>query len=518
MKCPICYDKIKSKWGKKDGRQRYKCVNGHATFHPLSDSIDHSGPIDSKSVKKRLQEIKTTRKGKKVHRYVVTSAQNNTQIHHSFFESLLKYCEHNNAELLIIPVRYKNPTSPLSWKTSEVWWPSEVKSYLVDRNFDISRDFVVMGDVKINATAVDPVAGLETISGTKSAIFGHPQIRMKTVATPQDRRVKILHTTGSVSRKNYSKTKEGARGEHHHTFGAVVAEVEGSTTFIREIVADSNGCFYDLDKLYTPEGVIDGQTIEALVTGDEHVVHLSEKVVNATYVAPNSIVAVLQPKYIVRHDVFDFYAQNHHHRNDIFTKYMKNIHGQDDIREELRQTIDFIDKTTPEGTTNLIVQSNHNAAFTRWLREYRPHDDPRHMKLYAEMLLEICKYIEQNKEIPDAFTLYAESRLKSPTVFLDRRKSYLIKGIDVSQHGDLGINGARGTIRSYANTEYKSIIGHSHSPGIRYGCYQVGTSTRLQLDYNLGLSGWMNTHCVIYPNGKRALIHIVDGKWRSENS
>lgn len=37
----------------------------------------------------------------------------------------------------------------------------------------------------------------------------------------------------------------------------------------------------------------------------------------------------------------------------------------------------------------------------------------------------------------------------------------------------------------------------------------------LVLEYNRGSpSGWMNTHCVIYLNGKRALINIIDGRWR----
>jgi hypothetical protein len=60
------------------------------------------------------------------------------------------------------------------------------------------------------------------------------------------------------------------------------------------------------------------------------------------------------------------------------------------------------------------------------------------------------------------------------------------------------------------------VIGHSHSPGIEGGCYQTGTSSRLVLEYSAGSpSGWMNTHCVVYANGKRALLNAVKGKWRA---
>jgi hypothetical protein len=60
----------------------------------------------------------------------------------------------------------------------------------------------------------------------------------------------------------------------------------------------------------------------------------------------------------------------------------------------------------------------------------------------------------------------------------------------------------------------KTIIGHSHSPGIDGGCYQTGTSTPLRLDYNKGPSSWLNCHCVLYANGKRSLLPIIDGEWR----
>ena len=47
------------------------------------------------------------------------------------------------------------------------------------------------------------------------------------------------------------------------------------------------------------------------------------------------------------------------------------------------------------------------------------------------------------------------------------------------------------------------------------GVYQVGTSSRLKLEYNSGPSSWLHTHCCIYPNGKRTLITIIDGQWRA---
>ena len=65
----------------------------------------------------------------------------------------------------------------------------------------------------------------------------------------------------------------------------------------------------------------------------------------------------------------------------------------------------------------------------------------------------------------------------------------------------------------YRNIGAKTIIGHSHTPRIVDGCYQVGTSSRLGLDYNIGPpQTWLHCHCVVYASGKRSLLIMVNGK------
>ena len=59
-----------------------------------------------------------------------------------------------------------------------------------------------------------------------------------------------------------------------------------------------------------------------------------------------------------------------------------------------------------------------------------------------------------------------------------------------------------------------TIVGHSHTPAILEGCYQVGVTGKLDQGYNKGPSSWMHAHCVLYGNGKRSLLFIRDGRWR----
>lgn len=90
----------------------------------------------------------------------------------------------------------------------------------------------------------------------------------------------------------------------------------------------------------------------------------------------------------------------------------------------------------------------------------------------------------------------------------------MLANIELSMHGDRGPNGARGSRMNLRRIGVKSIIGHSHSPGIEEGCYQVGTNTPLKQEYTRGPSSWLQSDCALYANGKRSLIHIIDGEWR----
>ena len=44
--------------------------------------------------------------------YIITSAQNATAVHAKFWEALLRAADHFKAELIVIPLRYRNPTAP----------------------------------------------------------------------------------------------------------------------------------------------------------------------------------------------------------------------------------------------------------------------------------------------------------------------------------------------------------------------------------------------------------------------
>lgn len=460
-------------------------------------------------------------------RYVVTSAQNNTPVHLPFLQALNNYCEVNDAKLIVIPYRYKNPTSVFTpEQEANEYWATAIRSNLVDTMLRLSDSFVIMGNVKIQPTATNPLSGFDGYTGVDSAIIGHPKIELRTVPTPAKQLPKILTTTGSITVPNYTDSKAGWKGEFHHSVAALIVEIdEDGDTHIRHIHGDDvTGHFYDLDALYTGTDVTYGHRIAALVTGDTHAEFMDNGVKCATYTADTSMCYHLKPEVIVRHDVEDFYARNHHHRGNDLIAFGKHHFGRDNVEDSLQITVDFIDETTYENSVNIIVKSNHDEALDRWLREADPKYDPENAILYHYLKLhqyENVQMTETGFRSIDPFEFWCHNpkngkglRSKDQTVFLKRDESFCVAGVELGFHGDRGPNGARGSIKAFSKIGPKTVIGHSHSPGIYEGCYQVGVSARLDLEYASGPSSWLHTHCIIYPDGKRTLVNIINGKWR----
>lgn len=454
-------------------------------------------------------------------RYVVTSAQNATPVHVGFLNALRRYCERQKAQLIVIPYRYQNPTS--IWSENAIdddWWGEEVVKDLLEHRVTLpNTNLTIMADYKIRPTASRPLSGTDALS-SHSAIFGHPKIELTTVATPSDRLPKILTTTGAITEANYVEAKAGKVAEHFHTIGACVVEVdEAGRTHIRQIMAEEDGSFIDLDTRYSSLHVEPAGRAKALVTGDTHAIHADPNVTRATYQGDSSIVSVLKPEYLVWHDLLDFYSRNHHHRGDFFVNLAKHQSGYHNVEAELDKTFAYMDEHSPEYCKNIVVRSNHDEALDRWLKEADFKEDPENAKFYLETMLAMVTGMQVKHGAPvslDPLEFWAEKKLScfDRTHFLSRDESFEIAGTNVDYHGDKGVNGARGTRNSLRKIGTEVIVAHSHSPGIVETVIQVGLSAMYDLGYNKGPSSWFHCHAAIYSNGKKSLIFIIDDKWR----
>jgi hypothetical protein len=506
--CPKCGSPVAKKNGVYDGKQQYKCggTPSHRFHNPASEEAYTSMQSD-------LPDGDV---------FIITCAQNATPVEPRFWKSLLHAKKHYNAQLIVIPIRYKNPTSEFTaWNQDQERWDPILAPYLFEGRDLIHDKLMVLGDIKMQATAVSPISGWESISGAYSAIIGHPKLEMRMVPTPAHALPKMIVTTGACTKKNYTDTRAGKRGEFHHTFGAALVERDGDRFHIRQLNAMRDGTFIDLRKKFTPKGVVNSGPALALVMGDTHVDVVDPDVVSATFTDKDSIVKHMQPEKIVWNDLVDGATVNPHRRSDPFTAAARSRAQQTNVLEEMQRCADFVDKHSPKYAANIIVPSNHDDFLKRWMKTTDWRDDPENAEFYLETALEMIrggKLGVGGYEGPDPFCIWMKRLCKHAKVqYADIDAGYTIKGINIGMHGHLGSNGARGGLRGYSKLGVKTIIGHAHTPGIIEGAYQVGTSTYLRLEYNDGPSSWLNTHALVYPNGKRTLINVIKGKWRRGN-
>jgi hypothetical protein len=498
------------------GRVRWVCRhNGEfcytSTFAGGKDAIARNGKKLKTAVFKRVSSGKS--------RFIVTAAQNATPVHERFLQALERAAEHLDAEIIVIPIRYKNPTS--RWTASQAnaeEWDEAVRPYLCNTRIRLCRNLVVLGDVKTQPTASSPLTGFEAITHGESGILGHTKLQLRTVPTPQHVLPKILTTTGAVTVANYTDSKAGKLGEFHHTLGAVLVELEGGRFHLRQLNADKDGSFYDLTTFYSSVGIAVDQPVAAVVMGDTHVDFIARHVKAATF-GKGGIVETLEPQYLVWNDVLDAYSVNPHHGGNPFIGVAKLQAGRSDVRAEVERAAEFIAENTPKGCESIVVPSNHNDFLARWILNSDWRTNPGAARFYLETALAMvdsARLTESGAEYADPTSYWLRRLLHGANVkVLNRGDSFTVHGVEVGLHGDIGPHGSKGSLRNLRRIGARTVIGHSHAPGIDEGAVQVGTSTELVLEYNRGSpSGWMNTHCVIYPNGKRALINIIDGRWR----
>ena len=510
MYCPACgSSNIRIKGGDvaMSGKWRYRCPDcKHRTTSPLADKPEAAPVFSTRLTKSKV--------------YVVTCAQNATKAHAGFLKALKVYEKHNNAKLSIIPITYRNPTS-VARRKSEQWWDKDVVEYLFAGRGDINDNLTILGDIKIRPTASDPISGLHGVSGQRSAILGHPKIALQTVAAPSHRMPKVIVTTGAVTIENYTDSKAGKKGEFHHSLGAVIVEVRDDEKFnIRHVIAQRDGSFIDWNTHYSRHGVRPAAPAEALVMGDAHLTFMDPHVRAGTF-GPGGIIEATRPRRLVWHDTLDSYSVSPHHYKNPILQVVKRKAGLDDGMKEIASTVKDMASLTKRWPKmeNIVVPSNHDEHLSRWIADRDWRQDPLNAEFYLETALAMVRGAHMGPGralIPDPFVWWAR-KLMSPKdvarfLFLSRGDSYEVANIELGYHGDKGPGGSRGSAMQYRNIGSKTIIGHSHTPRIVDGCYQVGTSSRLALDYNVGPpQTWLHCHCVVYANGKRSLLIMVNG-------
>jgi hypothetical protein len=498
----------------KDGRRStcHRCRIGRPPVSPPSPPPRFARALDAK-------------------RYIITAAQNATPVHALFLETLRAAAKRLGAELVVIPLRYKNPTQPRRWSQwardqgrtdreyfeADTWWDPAVEPYLYNARKKLCPNLVLVGDVKIQPTASSPLTGFESLTGAESCIIGHPKMQYRTISVPSGRFPKILTTTGACTERNYSDTRAGKVGEFHHFLGALIVEVEGKKFHLRQVNASrEDGSFTDLDKHYTPGGVFDAPPALGLVLGDTHV-RVTDPENDAAVFGPGGMVEVLDPQTLVFHDLFDGETVNPHEVGNPFIAEAKRRANRQDVEAEVREVVEFINARA-RARDAVIVDSNHHDFLARWVIRHDWRQDQKNARFYLETalaMLSSARMTPGGADFDNPFHYWVKRLgVESNVRCLAPDESFRLGDVECGMHGHNGPGGSRGSVKNLSRLGTKNVTGHGHSPAIEEGHYRVGTSTPRRLAYQRGPTSSLNTHCVVYATGRRALLTVVESSWR----
>jgi hypothetical protein len=468
--------------------------------------------ITESAVQESPQLIKARERkfNKKKKRFIITWAQNDTPAHEEFISNLEVYAQYIDADIHVIAGRYKNPTSVFSDKNYETW-SERISAYLDANRHEVHKHMWIMSDVKIQPTAVDPMTGLQGMSGINSCVFGSPKVHLETIPVLEGNLPKMMMTTGACTVKNYTDSKSGKKGEFHHTLGFVVVEIKDSTTFFaRQVTATDDGDFTDLfNRVKYNEDLEQSEiskvtSVAAAILGDIHYGQHDERVIKKTL----ELFEKLQPENVILHDVFDGLSINHHESKDPFIQYQREVDGSNSLKQEVDAMLTGLEAFSKYNVS--VVRSNHDDFLDRWLKstDWRKANTLKNSLEYMEYSALLLRGDAPNGVIP-----YLINRKFPQFKTLGRSDSLVVNGWELAQHGDIGSNGSRGSLLQFRKLNTKIVVGHYHSPGRKDGALAVGTSTKLRVNYNIGPSGWLQSHVIIHKDGKAQHINFIKGEF-----
>lgn len=443
---------------------------------------------------------KTHRRKSTGKRYFVTAAVAGAGLNHEFFESVQGYCEQNNAELVILPMR--------GVLSRQEGYSDELVN-LVDH---MATDFTFNSNLRaldfiIAPQQINPLTGLGRFGQKQSSIIvSSPKQQMITVPTANVKLPHILHSTGVITRPPYRSTRQGALAQQDNIYGGLVVEIQDDKVFhLRQVQADKTGMFYDLDYAYSGREC-EKANAKAVVLGDVHTGHEDVKAIQAS----REQIKLLKPEYVFLHDFFDGTSISHHHMKDMKAQVRRPPHI-DTLEKELDLNVQSLTEWAtmfPE-VTFVIVRSNHDEHLDRYLAEGRyVHDRFNHL-----LSLRLAEYYIRGL---NPIEEYVKSKADLTNVkWLRREDDFKIAGTQLAAHGDMGPNGSRGSAQNMEKAYGNSMTGHSHTPGILRGAKIVGCNCVLDRDFTKGQpSSWLHTNGTLYANGMFQLLNSFEGDWR----
>lgn len=494
----ISKDSIKAQFGNLETLHTYMKSNFREEIEKyflIEDSI--FGRIKTKELKALLKTYK---------KFVITTAISGMAMNSDLYDCLKSYCKINNALLLIIPCA--NPRNK-NWTFS----PALANEVFITEDTSLNSNLFI-SSIMLSAKQIKPTTGLVRIGHRNgSYVFGSPKQFLEFVVTDPDgtKLPSAIFTTGAITNPEYLTNDNMTNRTSYiasvdHTLGAVVIEIENNKEFhFRQLQLIQDSSIVDLGIKYYSDGHTD-LVESSLVMGDFHAGKTDKNVLEAT----DKLIRKANVRDIYLHDFFDGYSITDHDNGKFFTKGKKQSSNKLSLELEIKVGKNAIEWILSKILGKIyMIKGNHDERLDRYVESGRYLYEPQNYVIGHKMAIE--KF--NGKDLAQyVFESELDDNLKNRIVWFDRRSKHKIMGIELSQHGDKGMNGAKASLDSLERAFGNCVVGHTHSGCIMRGVYRVGSSTEYNLDYNDTQGNWSQTHCLVYDCGARQLINIVGKK------
>lgn len=507
-------------------RQRHKTAKSE-----LFQREEDKPPVVAGRIGTASRDTLPTPKKGQIKRYILTCVQNNTHLHEGLWQNIQALAAHYDAKIMVSQYTYNKeahgskavkPGTIKASDTEELWYDPRITDYVYDKSAELAPGLVWCGEINILPTAVRPLSGFESYTGRASGIFPHPKLALDSIASGKHEPTKFNYTTGTLTQRNYIQKKAGQKADFHHCYGALLVEVTTDGWWVRQLNADGDGTIYNLTMKVEGGVITTGHRVKGINWGDIHAGE-TDPVVEEVQWGPGGVLDTLRPEHQFAHDILNFHSRNHHESKDPHKRFERYVRGQDNVAAEVDGVRALLNKMDRPWCETDVVDSNHDQALERWLKEADGRNDPANAVFYYEA--QLAKYKSILNLDGNKFHLleWACRRAALPddaihrVRFLRQDESFILchdnnGGIECGMHGHLGPNGARGSAAAFAKMGRKANVGHTHSTGIHDGVWTAGTSSKLDLGYNNGPGSWSHSFIITYENGKRCICTIWRGK------
>jgi len=473
------------------------------------DNNDKSS-VEENFTKTRYIELNEKLKRHKV--FFITTYVSGQPLNQGFYDSIQQFCKNNNACPLYMVSNKKYEDIDANFInenivfTPELYDPQQIINQEIKLNSNIH-----LSTIPISAKQICTVTGLDRLcvrDGTM--IVAAPKQFLKYSSLQKNKPARAVMSTGAITNPVYDSDRFYQKRTDYiahadHQIGGIIVEIEDDKYYhFRQVRADADGSFYDLHTKYMPTETKEVYP-DAFVMGDLHSSGKDQSVFDTWL----ECIKTLKPKQVVLHDVCDSNSISHHHKDKLITQAIQANEGRHVLENEIKILVNDLNRVSELVQEVYIVKSNHDEHLNRYLEDGRYVQDKVNYAFAAKLVDVMMRGEDPLKYACELCGLKA-TNIK----WLSRKDDHHIGETQLGWHGDLGANGGRSGLNTIEIAFPNSVIAHSHSPKIWRSVYVVGTTSKLDMGYNVGLSSWMHTSCIVHRNGARQLINCFDKKWR----